>query len=122
MGRFGKFIFSFLLLIILGYGALVWFVNSEVEKGINAAVADVEGLSLSYDDMWVDIGDHTVTITKPVSTLPTGEHLSADELVIYAFDERHDIPYFLSAAATGMVVSAADAQRMGAEYHGRSAR
>lgn len=115
MGRLGKFVFSLILMVIIGYGALVWFVNSEVEKALNAEVASVDGLELTYDDMWVDIGDHTVTLTKPVSTLPTGEYLSADEVVIYAFDERHEIPHFFQAEAKGLVLRAADARRRGVD-------
>lgn len=113
MGRFGKFVFSLLLMLIIGYGALVWFVNSEVEKAFNAQIASVDGLTLAYDDMWVDIGDHTVTISKPVSTLPSGERLSADEVVIYAFDERHEIPHFFQAEAKRLVIKADDARRLG---------
>jgi len=113
MGRLGKFVFSLLLMIIIGYGALVWFVNREVEKAFNAEIASVDGLELTYADMWVDIGDHTVTISKPVSTLPSGEQLSADEVLISAFDEKHEIPHFIQAEAKGLVINAADARKLG---------
>lgn len=113
MGRLGKFVFSLLLLIIVGYGVLVWFVNSEVEKAFTAAVNDVDGLTLVYDDLWVDIGDHTVTLTRPESTLPTGEQLAAEEVVIHSFDERHPIPHFIKVTAKGLVVQAEDARAYG---------
>lgn len=113
MGRLGKYLFFLACFILLCYGGLVWYVNTEVEKGLNNAVAQVDGLSLTYDDMWVDLGDQTVTITKPVTTLPSGEHFIANELIIYAFDERHNVPHFIKAQAKGLVVQAKDAQRLG---------
>jgi len=113
MGRLGKYLFCLAFFLIVCYGALVWYVNSEVEKALNNAVADVDGLSLTYEDVWVSLGDRTLTISKPVSTLPSGELLMADEVVVIAFDERHDIPHFLKVQAKGLVVQARDAQRLG---------
>lgn len=111
MGRFGYFIFSFILLIILGYGGLVWFVNTEVEKGLQNAVAEAEGWTLRYDDLWVDISDHTVTLSKPVLNFATGEYFTADEVIVHAFDERHARPHFIKAEAKGLVVEPDDAKR-----------
>lgn len=102
MPRMGKFIFSFVLFVILCYGGLVWFVNHEVEKGFNEAVAGVNGLTVAYDDLWVDIYDQTVTLTGAKAILPEGQKVSADELVIYAYDQLHATPYFIKGKATGV--------------------
>ena len=105
MGRLGKFVFSFVLFIIVCYGGLVWFANHEVEKGFNAAVDSTEGLDVTYADLWFDLFDRTVTLTDVKATLASGKQYTADEVIVYAFDERHSIPHFIRAQANGLTVT-----------------
>ncbi|QJB56411.1 hypothetical protein [Pseudodesulfovibrio sp. zrk46] len=102
MPRLGKFVFSFVLFVIVCYGGLVWFVNHEVEKGFNEAVAGVDGLKVAYDDIWVSITDQTVTLTAVDATLPDGQQMAAKEIVVHAFDERNPVPHFIRAQVKGM--------------------
>lgn len=113
MGRLGFSLFSLILVIILGYGGLVWFANEKVETVLNQAVADVEGLNLDYGDIWVDLGDGTVTMTDTDAALPWGQRLKADEIIVHAFDERHPVPHFLRAQANGLVIHPTDAALVG---------
>jgi len=105
MPRLGKFIFSFVLFVIVCYGGLVWFVNSEVEKGFNEAVAGVDGLAVTYNDLWVSLGDQTVTLTDAKAILPGGQRVSADELVVFAYDQINPVPHFIKAQAKGLKVT-----------------
>lgn len=113
MNRMAKFLFSFALFILACYGGLVWFVNTEVEKALQESVSNVEGLTLDYKDLWVDLGDRTLTLTGVDSTLPTGQHFTASEVVVYAFDERNPTPHFIKVLAKGLEVPAADLTALG---------
>lgn len=113
MNNLAKFAFSLILLVIVGYGVLVWFVNSEVEKELTATIEEVDGLAVSYDDLWVEISDSTLVLTRPTVTLPTGEIFAADELTIHSFDPQNPIPHFVKAQAKGLVIQAKDAEKIG---------
>lgn len=109
MSRVWKFIFSFLLFVGACYVGLTWFVNSEVEKGLNNSIAEISGLSLAYSDISVSIVNHTVSLTKVEATLPQGQHLTADEVTITSFDQINPIPHYIIANATGVVFDATPA-------------
>ncbi len=102
MPRLGKFVFSFGLFVLVCYGGLVWFVNNEVEKGFNEAVVGVDGLTVTYDDIWVSLTDRTVTLAGVVATFPDGQKASADSLIVHAFDERNPVPHFIKAQVKGI--------------------
>lgn len=105
MGRLGKFVFSFVLFVIVCYGGLVWFVNHEVEKGFNAAVESAEGVEVTYDDLWFEMFDRTVTLTDVTVRLAGGQEYTTEELIVHAFDEQHSIPHFIRAQAKGLTVT-----------------
>jgi len=106
MSRFLKFILSFVIFVAVCAGGLTWFINSEVEKGLNEAVAGVEGLTLDYADISVDILGRCVTLDNVEATLPQGQHLIADRVNITAFDQINPIPHFLTADARGVSMDA----------------
>lgn len=113
MSRVGKFLFSFAIFCVICYGALTWFVNDQVEKGFNEAVSKVDGLSVTYDDLWVDLGEQTVTLTDVDTVLPSGQKLTADTVIVYAFDEKNPFPHFIKAQAEGLVLSPSSMNMIG---------
>ena len=104
VARIWKFLFSFAIFVAVCYGGLVWFVNHEVTKGLEQAVADTPGLTLTYADLSVSISDHSVTLTDIAATLPGGQSLTADTLRITSFDQRNPVPHYASGQATGVVM------------------
>lgn len=106
MSRPLKFLLSFVLFVAVCYVGLVWFVNSEVEKGFNEAVAAVDGLTVNYSDLSVDISDQCVTLADVDAYLPDGQHVTAEEVRITAFDQINPIPHFMAATASGVTIEA----------------
>lgn len=106
MSRTMKFILSFAIFILACFVGLKWFVQHEVEKEFNKAVANTPGLVVNYDGISVDISDHCVVLTKLKAMLPTGHTLSADEIRITDFDQFHTIPHSISASARNLAFPA----------------
>lgn len=104
MSRPLKFLLSFVIFVAVCYVGLLWFVNSEVEKGFNEAVDGVAGLTVDYGDLSVDIFDQRVTLTDVDATLPDGQHVTADAVRITSFDQLNPVPHFMKASAENMVV------------------
>jgi hypothetical protein len=104
MSRVWKFFASLAVFAALCALGLSWFVNHEVERAFNQVVADVPGLSLSYDDISVDIFDHSVELTMVDATLPRGQRATADLVRITAFDQKNPLPHFITAQALGLAV------------------
>lgn len=109
MSRFLKFLLSFAIFVAVCYVGLVWFVNSEVEKGFNEAVDAVEGLTVNYSDLVVDISDQRITLADVDAYLPDGQHVTAKEVRITAFDQINPIPHFMTATASGVTLEATPA-------------
>ena len=105
MSRVWKFLLSFVIFVGVCYGGLTWFVNSEVEKGLNNCVAEVKGLTLAYTDLTVSIADQCVSLENVEATLPQGMHLTADEVRITAFDQLNPIPHYMTAEASGVLLN-----------------
>lgn len=106
MNRVAKFFLSLIIFAAVCYGGLVWFVNHEVAKGIDQAVAETPGLTLTYTDLSVDIFDHTVTLDDVEATWPGGQSFLAEEVAILKFDQKNEVPHFIQAEAHGAVISA----------------
>jgi len=104
MSRAWKFSLAFALLVALCASALIWFVNTEVKKEFDQAVADTKGLSLTYTDLTVDILDQCVILENVDTTLPGGQHFTADKVRITAFDPSHPVPHFAAATAHGLAL------------------
>jgi hypothetical protein len=104
MSRVSKFFVSFIVFVAVCGLGLYWFVNHEVERAFNQAVADVPGLRLTYADISVDIFERCVVLRQVDTTLPGGQHLSADTVRITAFDQKNPVPHFIAAQARGLVV------------------
>jgi hypothetical protein len=104
MSRVWKFLLSFILFIVICYAGLTWFVNSEVEKGLNQAVAEVEGLTLNYSNLSVSIQKQCVTLKNVEATLPQGQFLQADTVTITAFDQINPVPHYMTATATNVTI------------------
>ena len=104
MSRLMKFFLSFVIFVILCFFGLRWFVNSEVDKELSRAVAEIPGLAISYADLSVNILDHAVTLSGVDALLPSGQHVQADRLRILAFDQRNPVPHFATATATGLTI------------------
>jgi len=104
MSRVWKFLLSFAIFVAVCYVGLTWFVNSEVEKGLNEAVTSIEGLTLSYSDLSVSIPNQCVTLENVVATLPQGQHILADEVSITAFDQINPVPHYMTAKAKGVTM------------------
>lgn len=109
MSRTWKFLLSFVIFATICYFGLIWFVNSEVEKGFNEAVANVDGLSVNYADLAVDILDQTVILEGVTATLPLGQQFSADTVRINAFDQMHSVPHFIAMDASGLTMNVSPA-------------
>lgn len=101
-----KFLLSFAIFVVACYLGLTWFVNSEVEKEFNEAIADIEGMTVNYGDIGVDITDQCVSLTDVTATFPQGQHLTAEEVRITSFDQIHPIPHFMKATAMGVTLTA----------------
>lgn len=106
MSRVWKFIFSFSLFLAVCYFGLMWFVNHEVGKEINRAVADTPGMALLYADLSVSLRDHTVTLKGVETKLPQGQHFTAEAVRISRFDQLNPVPHFATIEAKGVVVDA----------------
>lgn len=104
MARVWKFLFSFAIFVTVCAIGLFWFVNHEVAKGVNQAVADTPGLALSYADLSVSIADHSVRLDNVEAMLPDGRHFTAESVSITAFDQANPVPHFVSGQATGVVM------------------
>jgi len=109
MSKLLKFLFSFLIFVAVCYVGLMWFMNHEVDKALNESIDSIKGLTLEYADLNVSIADATVTLKNVETTLPDGQHMTADEVRITAFDQLHPIPYFVAAEADGVTVEATPA-------------
>lgn len=103
MSRIWKFLLSFVIFVAVCYVGLIWFVNSEVRKGLDNAVAEVEGLTLTYTDLTVSIMDRRVSLQNVETTLPQGQYLTAEEVRITSFDQLNIFPHYMIAEATGVV-------------------
>lgn len=97
-----KFLISLAIFVAVCAAGLGWFIEYEVEKGLKQAVAETEGLRLDYADCAVDIFDRTVVLTGVNATLPTGQHFTADEVRIHAFDQLNPLPYYARATGSGL--------------------
>lgn len=100
MNKIAKFLISFGVFVVICAVALNWFVHSEVRKELDRTVAQTPGLTLTYDNLSVDIYDHMVTLENVNVTLPSGQHFSADTLRIDDFDQRNPIPHHAHATAS----------------------
>ena len=100
MSRFLKFLISFAIFVALCAIGLQWFVHSEVRKGLDRAIDDAAGLTMSYDGLSVDIFDHVVTLTDVKATLSSGQSFTADELHITEYDQRSPVPHYARVTAT----------------------
>jgi len=105
MSRVWKFLFSFMIFVTVCYGGLVWFVNHEVKKGIDQAVTDTAGMTMSYNDLSVSLTDHCVELTDVTATLPDGQQFFADTIRILRFDQLNPVPHYVEAEASGMVMT-----------------
>lgn len=99
-----KFLFSLVIFAALCYVGLVWFVNSEVTKELNRAVEGTPGLDLAYDDLDVDIREHTVSLHSVDATFPSGHHVTADTLNIIKFDQLNAVPHYATLSASGLTI------------------
>lgn len=99
-----KFLISFAIFVVICAVGLNWFVNNEVQKGLNKAVTETEGLRLDYSDCSVSILDQYVSLTDVNATLPTGQHVTADEIRIFAYDQLNPLPHFATATATNLTI------------------
>ncbi len=102
MSRVWKFLFSFVLFAAVCYGGLVWFIDSEVSKEIDQAVANTPGMELVYDDVTVSISDHSVKLDGVEAKLPDGQRFTAETLQISRIDQVNPVPHFLTAQASGV--------------------
>ncbi|WP_319541028.1 hypothetical protein [uncultured Pseudodesulfovibrio sp.] len=100
MNKIAKFLISFGVFVVICAVALNWFVHSEVRKELDRTVASTPGLSLTYADLSVSIFEHTVTLNDVTATLPSGQHVTADNLRITDFDQRNPIPHHAHVTAT----------------------
>ena len=103
MSRVWKFLLSFVIFVAVCYVGLIWFVNSEVRKGLDNAVAEVEGLTLTYTDLSVSIMDRCVSLQNVETTLPQGQHLTIEEVRITSFDQLNPVPHYMIVEATGVI-------------------
>lgn len=101
-----KFLISFVVFVAVCYFGLTWFVDSEVKKEFNETMAGIEGVTLSYDDIGMDIWAQCVQLTDVAVTFPQGQHLTADEVNIIAYDQMHQVPHFMTATAKGVTLEA----------------
>lgn len=99
-----KFLISFAIFVAICAVGVSWFVNNEVEKSINEAVAQTEGLQLAYTDCSVSIVDQCVTLAGVDAVLPSGQHITADEIRIQTFDQLNPLPHFAKATATNLTI------------------
>ncbi|BDQ34637.1 hypothetical protein [Pseudodesulfovibrio portus] len=97
-----KFLISFVIFVAVCAAGVGWFIENEVEKGLNKAVAETKGLRLDYADCSVNILDHTVGLTDVRATLPSGHHFTAAKLLILAFDQLNPLPYYATATCSGL--------------------
>lgn len=97
-----KFLLSFVIFVALCAAGVGWYVEYEVENGLNQAVSETEGLKLHYADCSVNILDHTVILTDVDATLPTGQHFTADEIRIHNFDQLNPLPYYATTTGSGL--------------------
>ena len=103
MSRLWKFLLSFVIFIAVCCAGLMWFVNFEVKKGLDSAVAEVEGLTLTYTDLSVSIWDRCLSLENVETTLPQGLHLTAEEVRIFSFDQFNHVPHYITTEATGVI-------------------
>ncbi|OIQ50412.1 hypothetical protein BerOc1_02343 [Pseudodesulfovibrio hydrargyri] len=106
MSGLKKFLVSFVIFAALCFFGLKWYVNTEVDKELTRAVADIPGLALSYADLSVDITAHTVTLERVDALFPSGQHVQADSVSIAAFDRDNPIPHFATISAKGLTIPA----------------
>lgn len=104
MSRVLKFFVSLFIFAVVCYVGLGAFVDSEVSKEINQSVADTPGMSLSYNDLNVDIFEHTVHLEGVNMTLPGGQSFQAESVDILRFDNLNPVPYYVTLAVQGMIV------------------
>ena len=97
-----KFLLSFVIFVALCAAGVGWYVEYEVEHGLNKAVRETEGLQLRYADCSVNILDHTVVLTNVDATMPSGQHFTADEIRINNFDQLNPLPYYATASGSGL--------------------
>ena len=97
-----KFLISFVIFVAVCAAGVGWFIESEVEKGLQKAVAETKGLRLDYADCSVNILDHTVGLTDVHATLPSGHHFTAGKILIRAFDQLNPLPYYATFDGTGL--------------------
>ncbi|MBG0791156.1 MAG: hypothetical protein H0S80_11750 [Desulfovibrionaceae bacterium] len=99
-----KFLISFAIFVAVCAAGLGWYIEYEVEEGLERAVAETEGLRLRYADCSVDIFDRTVVLTGVEATLPSGHHFTADEIRIQSFDQLNPLPYYTNATSSGLTI------------------
>ena len=99
-----RFLLSLLVFLGVCFVGLSLFVDHEVKKGVDQAVKETPGLSLTYGDIDVSIVDHAVTLTDVNATLPDGRKLSAREVVVTRFDRMNAVPAYVTATAKDMVL------------------
>jgi hypothetical protein len=102
MSALRKFLFSFVIFAAVCALGLKWYVNYEVGRELNRAVADVEGLELSYDDLSVSIFDPSVTLAGVAGRLPSGERFTAGSVRVTSFDQRNPVPHYATVEARGV--------------------
>ncbi len=102
MGAFKKFLFSFVVFVAVCAIGLQWYVHYEVERELNRAVADMDGMELVYGDLSVSIFDPAVTLAGVSGKLPSGERFTADNVRVSAFDQRNPVPHYATVQAQGV--------------------
>ena len=102
MSALRKFLLSFVIFVAVCALGLKWYVNYEVGRELNRAVADVDGLELRYDDLSVSIFDPSVTLEGVAGRLPSGERFTAGSVRVTAFDQRNPVPHYATVEATAV--------------------
>ena len=119
MSAIKKFLLSFVIFAAVCALGLKWYVNYEVGRELDQAVADVDGLELRYDDLSVSIFDPSVTLAGVTGRLPTGERFTADSVRVTAFDQRNPVPHYATVEAKS--VRLLEAPTMAGWWPGRPA-
>ena len=102
MSAIKKFLLSFVIFAVVCALGLKWYVNYEVGRELNRAVADVDGLELSYDKLSVTIFDPAVTLAGVTGRLPSGDRFTAGSVRVTAFDQRNPVPHYATVEAKGV--------------------
>ena len=99
------FFISLLVFCVVCFFGLRFFVDHEVEKGIDQAVSETPGLTLAYGDIDVSIMNRTVKLVDVRATLPNGRQFTAREALVTRFDRFNTIPYYMTAHAKGVALA-----------------